>query len=381
MSNSYNTSTLLADPSSVVAGRKIEYQTPQRIANANNYSFAVGACHNVISQSYSDITFIQDSGSFTEMCEWRIPLVSLQHSTLEIVVNYKIHGTASPLASNIRFTLDVDGGTANVTINLPNSSNGIANDDLTITMPSPSTSQVYYATLTCEVQADSASSSEVEIKSIMCRWKPLNSPLSTGSLYQYDSDSVFYGKGTARTGHNQALTSRFAHQVIDNIELTRQRLKSYLAWSPVYNSSSSIFTNPADGAAPEVFLSVGHIDSLISQVLISGGWDNVTTRKLELHFRYIRSTVAKSFDFFGNSIDLATGTGGTTTWDTYTLELDYSALSTMGDTNLSYYTAMLDNTNNNFNTLAGLANLPSARYPTPSSDTWGFIIGLTIMGV
>ena len=182
MSNSYNTSTLLADPSSVVAGRKIEYQTPQRIANANNYSFAVGACHNVISQSYSDITFIQDSGSFTEMCEWRIPLVSLQHSTLEIVVSYKIHGTASPLASNIRFTLDVDGGTANVTINLPNSSNGIANDDLTITMPSPSTSQVYYATLTCEVQADSASSSEVEIKSIMCRWKPLNSPLSTGSL-------------------------------------------------------------------------------------------------------------------------------------------------------------------------------------------------------
>jgi hypothetical protein len=215
----------------------------------------------------------------------------------------------------------------------------------------------------------------------MARWKPLNSPLSTGSLYQYDSDSIFYGKGTIRTGHNQALTSRFAHQVIDNIELTRQRLKSYLAWSPVYNSSSSIFTNPADGAAPEVFLSVGHIDSLISQVLISGGWDNVTTRKLELHFRYIRSTVAKSFDFFGNNIDLATGTGGTTTWDTYTLELDYSALSTIGDTNLSYYTAMLDNTNNNFNTLAGLANLPSARYPTPSSDTWGFIIGLTVMGV
>jgi len=381
MSNSYNSSTILADPSSVVSGRKVEYETIQRMANANNYSFAVGACHNVLSQSYADITFIQDSGSFTEMSEWHIPLTSLQHSTLEIVVNYKIHGTAVGLTSNIKFTLDVDGGTSSVTINLPNSSNGIANDDLTITMPSASATQVYYGTLTCEVQADAANNAEVEIKSIMARWKPLSSPLSTGFLYQYDNVTPYTPKGTTRTGHNQALTSRFGHQVIDNTELLRTRLKSYLTWSPVYNASSSIFTNPEDGAAPEVYLSMGHIDTLISQVLISQGWDNVTSRKLELHIRYITSTVDKSIDFLNNSLDLVTGAGGAVRWDEYTLELDYGALSEIGDTNLSYYTATLDSTDNNFSNLGNFNNMPGVKYPTINTSNYGFIIGLSLMGV
>jgi hypothetical protein len=381
MSNSYNSSTILADPSSVVAGRQVDYETIQRIANANNYSFGVGACHNVLSQSYADITFIQDSGSFTEMSEWRIPLASLQHSTLEIVVNYKIHGTAVGLTSNIKFTLDVDGGTSSVTINLPNSSNGIANDDLTITMPSPSSTQVYYGTLTCEVQADAANNSEVEIKSIMARWKPLTSPLSTGFLYQYDNATAYIPKGTTRTGHNQALTSRYGHQVIDNIELLRTRLKTYLTWSSVYNVSSSIFTNPLDGAAPEAYLSVGHIDNLLSHVLISQGWDNITSRKLELHIKYITAAVDKSIDFFSNDIELVTGAGGAVRWDEYTLELDYDALAETGDTNLSYYVAKLNNTNNNTNTLGSLANVPSVRYPSINSSNHGFIISVSLMGV
>ena len=90
MSNSYNSSTILADPSSVVSSRQVDYETIQRMANANNYSFAVGACHNVLSQSYADITFIQDSGSFTEMSEWHIALTSLQHSTLECAYVYRV---------------------------------------------------------------------------------------------------------------------------------------------------------------------------------------------------------------------------------------------------------------------------------------------------
>ncbi len=381
MSNSYNPSTILADPSSVVAGRDVEYETIQRIANANNYSFAVGACHNVLSQSYSDITFIQDSGSLTEMSQWRIPLTSLQHSALEIVVNYKIHGVAVGLTSNIRFTLDVDGGSATVTINLPNSSNGIANDELTISMPSPSATQVYYGTLTAEVQADAANNSEVEIRSIMARWKPLSSPLSTGFLYQYDDVTPYTPKGTTRTGHNQALTSRFGHQVIDNIELLRTRLKTYLTWSSVYNVSSSIFTNPLDGAAPEAYLSVGHIDNLLSQVLISEGWDNMTNRKLELHIRYITAATDKSIDFLNNSIDLVTGAGGAVRWDEYTLELDYGALSEIGDTNLNYYTAKLNNTNNNISNLGNFGNVPSVLYPTINSSNHGFIISASLMGV
>jgi hypothetical protein len=126
---------------------------------------------------------------------------------------------------------------------------------------------------------------------------------------------------------------------------------------------------------------MGHIDTLISQVLISQGWDNITSRKLELHVRYITSTVDKSIDFLNNSIDLVTGVGGQVRWDEYTLELDYGALSTIGDTNLSYYTATLNSTDNNFSTLGNFSNIPGVKYPSIDTTNYGFIIGFNLMGI
>ena len=126
---------------------------------------------------------------------------------------------------------------------------------------------------------------------------------------------------------------------------------------------------------------MGHIDTLISQVLISQGWDNITSRKLELHVRYITSTVDKSIDFLNNSIDLVTGVGGQVRWDEYTLELDYGALSTIGDTNLPYYTATLNSTDNNFSTLGNFSNIPGVKYPSIDTTNYGFIIGFNLMGI
>ena len=68
-------------------------------------------------------------------------------------------------------------------------------------------------------------------------------------------------------------------------------------------------------------------------------------------------------------------------WDEYTLELDYGALSEIGDTNLSYYTATLDSTDNNFSTLGNFNNMPGVKYPTINTSNYGFIIGLSLMGV
>ena len=95
MSNSYNPSTILADPSSTVAGRKVTFETPQRMANSINYCFGRGHCTNVLSQAYGDRSFNQDASTFTEMSQWRIPLVSLQHNQLECVVNYRLHGSSA----------------------------------------------------------------------------------------------------------------------------------------------------------------------------------------------------------------------------------------------------------------------------------------------
>ena len=103
MSNSYDKSLILSDPSATVAGKNVNYETPDRIANSINYNFAVGGTHNVLSQAYADNTFIQNSNSYQEMSEWRIPLVSLDHNELEIVLFYNILQNRGP--SNVVFLI------------------------------------------------------------------------------------------------------------------------------------------------------------------------------------------------------------------------------------------------------------------------------------
>ena len=106
MSNTYISSQLLPAPSTTVAGKSVDYQTPRRLANSINYAFATGATYNVVSQSYADRTFMQSSSSLVEMSEWRIPLVSLEHNELEVVVHYDVLGSSSNC--NLRFVLRLD---------------------------------------------------------------------------------------------------------------------------------------------------------------------------------------------------------------------------------------------------------------------------------
>ena len=82
MSNSYSPTTILADPASTVAGKEVTFSTPERMANGINFGFATGNCENVISQAFADRCFVQSSSTYTEMAEWRIPLVSLAHDEI-----------------------------------------------------------------------------------------------------------------------------------------------------------------------------------------------------------------------------------------------------------------------------------------------------------
>ena len=172
MSNSYTTSELLPDPSSTVAGRVVDYQTPRRLANSINYAFATGGTYNVVSQSYADRTFIQGSSSLTEMSEWRIPLVSLEHNELEVIVHYDILGSSSNCS--LRFVLQVGTVTTAKLLMCPSTAE-IASDSFTISMPS---SDQYYATLTVQAQGDSSVNADLHVKTIVARWKPISSPFS-----------------------------------------------------------------------------------------------------------------------------------------------------------------------------------------------------------
>lgn len=375
MSNSYNSTTILADPSSVVASRQVTFETPERMANAINYCFGRGHCSNVLSQAYGDRSFNQDSSSLTEMCEWRIPLASLQHNQLECVVNYRLHGSSTNC--NAKFILDVDGTTASTTINLPTTTNGIVNDTISIAMPS---SNQYYATLTMEVEGDSTTA-EVEIYSVMASWKPLTSPLSAGAQYQYDVTEDFYPMGTTRTGVNQSLSSRFGHHMIDNIEIVRQRMRSYLTWSGIYSASSGSSLSVA--AASEIYVGVGLIGLFASYPLIPTGFEELQGRKIEAHIRTIGSI---SFDFFGNRIEI-TRTAQTVGWTIVTLDVDNATRSERGDVDAPYYLASIEYSDDNAKALVSASptadgyNNPTTLYPTVDAGNDGNIIGFTLMGV
>ena len=374
MSNAYDKSLILSDPSATVAGKNVNYETPDRVANSINYNFAVGGTHNVLSQAYTDNTFIQNSNSYQEMSEWRIPLVSLDHNELEIVLFYDIYGTSS--LCKAKFTLTVGAVSAVLVLNLPSTSS-IQNNKFSISFPG---NDQYYATLKMEIIADSSSSAEVIIKSIMARWTPIASPISAGFKNQYSMTEFYTPFGTGRTAANNSFTSRFAHNAIDNITILRKRMKSLLTWSGVYNADSTVYSNPLDGSAPVIYLSVGHIKTMLGYALAPAGYDRLTHKKLELHVKSIGASTNTEFDFFGNRITL-TNSAGVVDWSIHELEINYDAFCNRGNRNLPIYEAGLDSSNKNADFLANYGNIPTAKFPTINSTNHGTIIALTLFGL
>lgn len=372
MGNTYDATTILADPSSTVAGKEIQFSTPDRMAQSINYSFATGACHNVLSQAYSDKVFIQDSSSFTEMSQWRIPLVSLEHNELEVVMNYRLYGSSS--SCNAKITLDVGANTANSTINLATSTNGIANGSVTIVMPS---SNEYYGTLTIELQGD-GSTAEVELFSIMARFKRINSPIPAGQKNQYVTTENFRPFGTVRTDSDNALSSRFGYNMIDNISIMRKRLKSYLTWSGVYSPSSNQYPSLEDASASVVYIGQGHIGTLFSYPLLPSGWEELVGNKLQLHVRAIGDVI---FEFMGNQIVVDQATSSTVGWSIFELSIDQIDLSEIGDINLPYYIGEFDQVLDNYSTLGSWGSPFTTRFPVVNSGNTGAILAITLMGI
>lgn len=376
MSNAFLSTQVLADPSATVAGKEIIFTTPDRMAQSINYSFATGACHNALSQGFADRVFIQGSTFMTEMAQWRIPLVSREHTELEVVLNYRLHGTST--ACNAKIVLDVGANSAISTINLPTSTNGIVNDTLTIIMPS---STEYYATVTLELQGD-GSAADAEIFSIMARWKRIGSPIPGGekTLYNPNPTNKFRPFGTTnRTGADRALSSRFGYNMIDNIEIVRGRLRSYFTWSGVYSALSNQFGSTDDAAAPCIYAGPGDINRMVGYPLFPSGWEELTqAHKLKLHVRAIGDV---TFDFMGNEIVVDQATSTTVGWSVFDLDIDQARLSELGDVNLPYYHSSFDFTSANVTALSGASGVFTTKYPTVDANNSGAILGISLMGV
>lgn len=374
MSNSYSATTILADPASTVAGKEVTFSTPERMANGINFGFATGNCENVISQAFADRCFIQKLSSYTEMAEWRIPLVSLAHDEIEYLVNYRTHGASA--TSNIKFTLDVGGSTFTSILSLSTTTNGFASNNSVITFPA---GNHYYGTVTMEIEAGSGV--EVEVFSLMAYFKRIVSPIPAGQKNQYNTSDFFTPFGTTRATVNNALTSRFAHNMIDNIGELRKRFRSLLSWSGVYNTQSSLFPDAADAASSQIYIGVGDINSLFAYPLLPSGFENLGFDKLQLHVKAIGDV---DFTFFGQSLSINQASDTTIGWHIFDLEIDNAQLSTVGDTRLPYYQATFDATNENQNNLISIFNARSERYPPAlagTSQTANTIIAISLIGV
>lgn len=383
MSNSYDSTTLSCDPSDVVAGRNVTFDTPQRMANATNYAFAAGGCHNALSQAFADRVFIQDSGFLTEMAQWRIPLVSLHHNELEILLHYRTYGSGNN--NQIRLTLEVGTASTSITMVLSSSLSALASGVIVMTYPAtiPLTG-LYYGTLTIQARGDVSNNTEIELFSIMAYWKRISSPISAGKKRLYESALPITPFGASRTGPQNALTSRFAHNMIDNITEIRKRLTTIATWSGVYRPNSSQFPQPEDAATSPIYIGVGDINTFFCFPQLLSGFEELGFTKLELHVRAIGDV---SFTFFGNNIDINQATETTVAWTRFDLDIGNAGLATVGDTNLPYYLCTFDAVETNKDNLISLGNYREYRYPpavAPSaltSGTAGTIIGLTLMGV
>ena len=84
MSNSFTSTPALVDPGRMTAGQTIRTTEVAKLADLQNHIFATGGTHNVVSQLFDDLCFIQDSTTNITMAVWTIPLLSREHDTLVI---------------------------------------------------------------------------------------------------------------------------------------------------------------------------------------------------------------------------------------------------------------------------------------------------------
>lgn len=359
MSNSFTGSPALVDPSRVTAGQTIRTTEIARLADLQNYSFAIGGTHNVISQTFDDSCFRQDSTSFVEMCSWYIPRLSRSHNELKV----RISGYCGTTGAQVRLTLTfaLSGNTYTDTITITDSTRyGGVFDVATITALSSETESFAY--LTMEVKAPT--SDEIEILGIQANWSPLTSPLAAG--VHYIGNAEFIPQGQNRQAADQPLSSRFGVETLRNISTLRTRGRVLLNWSGVRNASSS--SPPSLAANPPVGLGHGDQYYMYSEVALFSGMNELDLT-VNLFANVVGLGVGQSItiDIFSHRLTFSLNG-----WNSYSLTLIREELERSNEFGLSMYRVGVDVSDTN------AAALLSAVNPIASTP---YITGLSIIGV
>ena len=252
MSNSFTSPPLLTDPGMVVSGKPIRAQEINRLRDSVNYGFAHACTSNAISQSFQDQSLITDQTSLQTMCEWAIPTASDQHRYLDVYLFGVVN--AATLGGEIKITVEIN--SVSHSQSLTSSLSGTFRDSLTVDFSSPIGAEIAYVTL--EMKA--ATGTQIYINDIMMRWRPLSSPLAAGQLSR--QSSKFIPGGSNRTTAQQALSSRYGVDLLNNLDHLRRRPRILITWSGVQNASpaptgSHPYTGSPPPASGEQYLGAG----------------------------------------------------------------------------------------------------------------------------
>ena len=356
MSNSYTTPPTLVDPGRVTASQTLRSTEMSRLGDLQNYIFATGGTHNVLSQMFDDSCFTQDSTSFVQMAQWIIPILSEQHTVLNVNIQGFCIGAANVTA---KIELIIGSSTVNTEISITDGgryTSSFNSGSLTVAGSTADT-----AILRISVKAPTGS--EVTILGIQANWQALTSPLSTGSLSQ--GSDIFIPQGLDRLGADLPLTARYGVETINNINTLRARGRVLFCWSGIESASSSQPISAA--AAPPRALGVGDLSSFFAPAAIfSGTTENQLTVKV-----YVRAlNISSSADHFTiNIMNNALPITSAGNWNEFDIDLTQDELSLSDQFGLSVYRAGADDDN--------FFVASTTRKPSSTS----YVAGLCIIGV
>tara|TARA_R100001443_G_scaffold4958_1_gene13609 strand:- start:5475 stop:6536 length:1062 start_codon:yes stop_codon:yes gene_type:complete len=305
MGNTYTTPPTLPDTGDLIAGKTIKTQTIERMGDLSNYLHANGGTSTCLSQAFDRNTCVTNSTSFVELCRWRIPIPSNNHTTIDFHVNAQVTTTGT---GKIEFSLtdgnSVSQGSSTITL----TSTSMALATVSHTFSSATTSS--YVDILMKGKVDSAAY-DLDIQIVAARFLPLSSPLSAGAAAQGTDTVTPFGVG--RLAANYPLTSRAGVQWRKNIETMRKRKRPLLSWSGIMNPSSA-FTGRGKGPKS---LGVGDVETMqIQGPLFVGGGD------LTL-WVYVESiSGSKNFAFMGRIFTVSSNG-----WNEYTFSPDLSNVS------------------------------------------------------
>ena len=309
MSNSFTIPPVLPDSSTVVAGQEISSISLSKMGDLSNYMDAYGGSTNIVSQAYDEDVFIVDYTIVPTLpnSSWRVPSISSKHLSLDVY----IIANCSLSTSTISIDGDFGSGVINQTITV--NTTGYSTFSATLTFSSITQ---LYGDIDLRVY-NTLSTAVTRIRTIMIRWSPLASPVSTGSsVLGSDLCTPF---GVARLGANQALTSRVGHQLLENINHFRKRPRVLISWSGLFGTSPI-----TPSTSPPRTLGFGDVD-ILKPLAPYFASVNPSSHQFTVALKVGGSSIPISLTIMGNEINTTGGIGWIT--QTFTVLIDTDSRS------------------------------------------------------